>query len=97
MFLDWKNQYCQNDYTTQGNPEIQCNPHQITSGTFHRIRTKKNFLICLEIQKIQNSQSNPEKEKKKNGAEKKSGFLASEYTTKLQLLKQYGTSTKIEI
>ena len=20
MFLDWKNQYCKNDYTTQGNP-----------------------------------------------------------------------------
>ena len=22
MFLDWKNQYCQNDYTAQGNLEI---------------------------------------------------------------------------
>ena len=25
MFLDGKNQYCQNDYTTQGNLQIQCN------------------------------------------------------------------------
>ena len=25
MFLDWKNQYSQNDYTTQGNVQIQHN------------------------------------------------------------------------
>ena len=29
MFLDRKNQYCHNDYTTQGNLQIQCNPYQI--------------------------------------------------------------------
>ena len=29
-----------NDYTTQGNLQIQYNPYQITSGIFHRIRTK---------------------------------------------------------
>ena len=34
MFLDWKNQYCENDYTTQSNLQIQCNPYQITSGIF---------------------------------------------------------------
>ena len=34
MFVDWKNQYCQNDYTTQTNLQIQCNPYQITSGIF---------------------------------------------------------------
>ena len=62
MFLDWKNQYCQNDSTTQGNLQIQCNPYQITNGIFHRTRTK-NFLICMETQKTPNSQSNPKKEK----------------------------------
>ena len=41
LFLDWKNQYCQNDHTTQGNLQIQFNPYQITNGIFHRIRTKK--------------------------------------------------------
>ena len=56
MFLDWKNQYCQNDYTTQGNLQIQCNPYQITNGIFHRTRTKK-ILICMETQKTPNSQS----------------------------------------
>ena len=54
MFLDWKNQYCQNDYTTQGSLQIQCNPYQITNGIFHKTRTKK-FLICMETQKTPNS------------------------------------------
>ena len=62
MFLDWKNQYCENDYITQGNLQIQCNPYQITNGIFHRSKTKI-FLICMETQKTPNSQSNPEKEK----------------------------------
>ena len=62
MFLDWKKQYCQNDYTTQVNLQIQCNPYQITNGIFHRTKTK-NFKICMETQKPLNSQSNLEKEK----------------------------------
>ena len=57
MFLDWKNQYCENDYTTQSNLQIQCNPYQTTNGIFHRTRTKI-FTICMETQKIPNSQSN---------------------------------------
>ena len=36
-----KNQYYQNDYTAQGNPEIQNHPYLITNGIFHRIITKK--------------------------------------------------------
>ena len=62
MFLDWKNQHCENDYTTQSNLQIQCNPYQTTNGIFHRTRTK-NFTICMETQKTLNSQSNLEKEK----------------------------------
>ena len=41
MFLNWKHQYCQNEYTLQGSLQIQCNPYQITNGIFHRTRTKK--------------------------------------------------------
>ena len=41
MFLDWKNQYCENDRTTQSNLLIQCNPYQITNGIFHRIRGRR--------------------------------------------------------
>ena len=64
MFLDWKNQHCENDSTTQSNLQIQCNPYQTTTGIFHRTRTK-NFTICMETTKTPNSQSNLEK---KNGA-----------------------------
>ena len=61
MFMEWKNQHCQNGHTTQSNLQIQCNPYQATNGIFHRTRTS-NFTICMEIQKISNSQSNLEKE-----------------------------------
>ena len=62
MFLDWKNQHCENDYTTQSNLQIPCNPYQTTSGSFHRTTTK-NFTIYMETQKTPNSQSNLGKEK----------------------------------
>ena len=62
MFLDWKNQYCGNDYTTQNNTPTQCNLYQITNGIFHNTRTKK-CIICIEIQKTPNSQRNLEKQK----------------------------------
>ena len=61
MIMDWENQYSQNDYTTQGNLQIQSNPYQITNGSFHRTRTKK-FTIHMETQKTPNIQSSLEKE-----------------------------------
>ena len=61
MFMDQKNQYSKNEYTTQSNLQIQCNPYQATNGIFHRARTN-NFTICMEIQKTSNSQSYLEKE-----------------------------------
>ena len=66
MFLDCKNQHCENDYTTQSNLKIQCDSYQTTDGIFHRIRTK-NFIICMETQKTLNSQSNLEKGKWSGG------------------------------
>ena len=32
--MDSKNQYSENEYTTQSNLQIQCNPYQNTNGTF---------------------------------------------------------------
>ena len=61
MYLDWNNQYCENDYTTQSNLKIKCNPYQITSGIFHRARTKY-FTISMETQKTSNSKSSHENE-----------------------------------
>ena len=64
MFLDWKNQYCENDYTTQSNLQIQCNPYQTTNDILPRIKTK-NFTMCMETQKTPNSKAIL---RKKNGA-----------------------------
>src|SRR5574337_1493983 len=61
MFLDRKNQYSENEYSTQSNLWIQCNPYQATNGIFHRTRTN-DFTNCMEIQKTSNSQSDLEKE-----------------------------------
>ena len=35
VFLDWKHQYCENDYTIKSNLQIQYNPYQTTNGIFH--------------------------------------------------------------
>ena len=50
MFMDLKNQYSENEYTTQSNLQIQCNPYQATNGIFQRARTN-NFTICMETEK----------------------------------------------
>ena len=50
MFLNWKNQHCENVSTTQSNLQIQCNPNQTTYGIFYRTRTKI-FKISLEIKR----------------------------------------------
>ena len=62
MFLDWKNQHCENDSTTQSNLQIQCNPYQITNDIFYGTRTK-NLKICMETQYTPNSQSSLEGKK----------------------------------
>ena len=46
MFLGIKNQYCENDYTTKCNLQIQCDPYKITNGIFHRTGTKKIHNSC---------------------------------------------------
>ena len=50
VFMDQKNKYSENEYTTQSNLQIQCNPYQATSGIFQRIRTN-NFTVCMKIQR----------------------------------------------
>ena len=88
-FLSRKDQYCENDYAAKHNLQIQCNPFQITNGIFHRTRTK-NFTTHVETQKTPNSQNSLEKRMELE----ESIFLASDYTTKLQSSRQYGTGTK---
>ena len=53
MFMDWKSQYNENEYTTESNLQIQCNPYQATKGIFQKTRTN-NFTSCMEIKTKQN-------------------------------------------
>ena len=34
MFMDWKDKNSENEYTTQSNLQIQCNPYQVTKVFF---------------------------------------------------------------
>ena len=78
MFLDWKYQQWENDYTTQGKLQIQCNLYQSTNGIFHRTRTN-NLKICMETKKTPNGQINLEKEELEESCS-----LTSDYPTKIQ-------------
>ena len=88
--MDWKNQYSENEYTSQSNLQIPCNSPSSyqKNGTFHRTRTN-NFTIGMETHKTSNSQSNVEK---KNGI---GGINLPDF--RLQSLKQYDIDTKTEI
>ena len=88
MFLGRKNQYGENDYTTKCNLRIQCDPYQIIKGIFHRTSTKI-FTIHMETQKTLNIWE-------RRMELEEPTFLTSDYTTKLQSSRQYGTGTKIE-
>ena len=54
MLTDQKNQYSENEDTTESKLYIQCYPYQATQGIFQRTRTN-NFTICTEIQKTSNN------------------------------------------
>ena len=89
MFMDWKNHYSENEYTTQSNLQIHCNPYQATNDIFHRTKTN-NVTICMEIQKTSKAKAIL---RKKNGTGE-STCLTSDSTTKLQQSKQYDTDIK---
>ena len=93
MFMDQNDQYSENEFTTQSNLQIQCNPYQATNGIFHRTRTN-SFTVCMEIQKTWNSPKQPGQRRMEM---EESTYLTSGSNTKLQSSKQYGTGTEEEI
>ena len=62
VFMDWKNQYSENEYTTQSNLQILSNPYQMTNDIFHKTRVKK-YLSYKETEKTLKNQTNPDKDK----------------------------------
>ena len=64
MFMDWKNQYSENEYTTQSNLQIQCNTYQATSGIFPELEQ----IISQFVWKYKKPQIAKGILRKKNGA-----------------------------
>ena len=64
MFLSRKNQYCENDYPTKCNLQIQCDPYQITMAFFTELEQK----ISQFIWKHKRPQVAKAVLRKKNGA-----------------------------
>ena len=72
MFMDWKNHCSENEYTTQSNLQIQCNPYQATSDSTKSLvprkrNTKKEKWLSEEALQIavkrREEKSNGEKER----------------------------------
>ena len=61
MFLDGKNQYCENDYTTQSNLRFNATPIKLPMAFFTDL--EQIFYNLYGNKKTPKSQSNPEKEK----------------------------------
>ena len=63
VFMDQKNRYSENEYNTQSNLQIQCNPYQATDGIF----TELEQIISQFVWKYKKLQIAKAILRKKNG------------------------------
>ena len=89
MFMDRKNQYSENEYTTQSKIQIQRNPYQALNGIFQRTRT----IISQFAWKYKKPQIAKAILRKKNGT----GGINLPESTKPQSSRQCVTGKKTEI
>ena len=91
VFMDWKNQYNENEYTTQSNLQIQCNPYQATNSIFQ----EPEQIISQFVQKYKKPRIAKAILRKKNGT---GGINLPDFRLyyKLQSSRQYVTGTKTE-
>ena len=92
IYLDWKNKYSENEYTTQSNLQIQCNPYQVTNGIF----TELEQIISNFYGNAKNLKQ-PKQSSERRMELEESTCLTSGSTTKKQSSRQYSTGTKTEI
>ena len=93
VFMDWKNQYSENEYTTQSNLQIQCNPYQNTNCILMELEQ----IILTFVQKYKRLQITKAIliKKKKNTA---GGIILLDFKLyyKAIRIKMYGTGTKLD-
>ena len=90
-FMDWKNQYSENEYTTQSNLYIQCNPYQWPTVFFTELEQIISQFVC-KYKKPQIAKAILRKKNETGGINLPDFRLYFE-----AIVIKYGTGTKKEI